>query len=82
VAEEQTRESRGLMTREDLQELDFTRLQMELGNIGDWILEIGEEMRDLRPSVERYHSLRAELSVVKEYKSLLQSILRAQRDTL
>jgi len=68
------------MSRAELLELDYERLQRELGNLGDWTLEIGEEMRELSPYVERYHALRAELQVIGQYKSLLQSVLRAQRD--
>ena len=82
AVEKQFRAERGLMSRAELLELDYERLQRELGNIGDWVLEVGEEMSKLRPSVELYHSLKAELTIIKEYKSLLQSILRAQRDAV
>ena len=82
AVEKQFRAERGLMSRAELLELDYERLQRELGNVGDWVLEVGEEMSKLRPSVELYHSLKAELTIIKEYKSLLQSILRAQRDTV
>jgi len=82
MAEESTRVTRGLMTREELLELDLERLQCELGNVGDWILDLADEMRQLLPEVERYHSLKAELSVAGQYKSLLQSVLRAIRDTV
>jgi len=82
VANEQTREGRGLMSRAELLELDYERLQRELGNVGDWVLEIGEEIRELSPYVERYHSLAAELKIVSTYKSLLQSVLRSVRDAI
>ncbi len=76
------RNERRLMTRAELAELDYDRLQRELGNLCDWVLEIGDEQRTLSPYVERYHSLKAELSIIAQYKSMLQSVLRAVRDVL
>ena len=76
------RNERRLMSRQELLELDYERLTQELGNIGDWVLEIGDELRTLSPAVERHNSLKAELHIVNAYKSALQSIVRALRDAI
>jgi len=76
------RNERRLMTREELFLLDYDRLQRELGNIADWTLEVGEQMRVLSPQVEHYNALRAELQIVGLYKSSIQSVLRAIRDAI
>ena len=76
------RNERRLMTREELAELGYERLQCELGNLCDWVLELGDEQRELSPYVERYHSLKAELSIIAQYRSMVQSVLRAIRDAI
>jgi len=76
------RDERGLMTRKELVELDAGRVLQELGLVGDWLIDIAVRMQALAPAVEEYNALYKEASVAGDYKSVLQSVARVQRDAL
>lgn len=65
------------LTREELLSLDYEELQRLLALVLDEMLNIHEQL----PEVEaRYRELRAQERVLSEVKSMLQSLIRAQRD--
>ena len=73
------REEYGLMTREELRELDYERLQRELGKVCDWLLDLTSEYPAIAAQAA---DLRARIQLLELYKSSIQSILRAVRDAI
>ena len=67
------------LSRDELLELDYESLQQLLAMVCDEMLDIHEKL----PAIEaQYRELRAQERVLAEVKSMLQSLIRAQRDVL
>ncbi len=77
--QQDARSEYGLMSREELREVDYMRLQVELGKVCDWLLDLTIEY----PSIAAQAAdMRARIKLLELYKSSVQSILRAVRDAI